>query len=256
MFDPDYDGPDLRSFLHNPAIHARMPRRQLEHLVALYDGEIRFTDQVVAEVLAALDRHGITEDTLLIVTADHGDEFFEHGDSGHTKTLYDEVVRVPLLVRWPRLLAAGRTVERPVSLIDVAPTVYDLTGVPPPPGIEGRSLVPLLLGHEAPPVPIYAHLAGRKWQSNWAMVRAGDEKYLQRLRAPHAELYDLATDPTEQNDRVADPGARPRRLALADTLSGWLQQQWGNHRTLGPDDHAIVIDRHNTERLRALGYVD
>lgn len=256
MFDTDYAGPDLRPFLDNPAIHSKMPRRQLEHLVALYDGEIRFTDQVVGEVLAALDRHGIARDTLLIVTADHGDEFFEHGDSGHTKTLYDEVIRVPLLVRWPRVVAAGRTVETPVSLVDVAPTVYDLTGVSPPLGMEGRSIAPLVLGRDAPPVPIYAHLTGRKRQNNWAMVRAGDDKYLQQLRLPHAELYDLAADPTERRNRFADPDARPRRLALADSLLGWLRQQWSNRQALRPDDQEIVIDRHNTERLRALGYVE
>jgi len=252
MFDPDYEGPDLRPFLDNPAIHRGMPKRHLEHLIALYDGEIRFTDDVLRQVVESLERSGIAEDTLLIVTADHGDEFFEHGDIGHSKTLYDEVTRIPLIVRWPRGIPGARSVGVPVSLVDLAPTIYELLGVEPPPGLEGESLVPLLVGIERPAKPIYAHLATRKRENNWAMVRAGSTKYLQHLGMPRAELYDLDADSLEQRNQFGSARGRP----LVDSLFAWLQQEWADYRELPRKDHQIVVDDRNTAKLRALGYVE
>jgi arylsulfatase A-like enzyme len=252
MFDADYEGPDLRPFLENPAIHANMPKRHLEHLIALYDGEIRFTDDVVRQVVESLERSGIGDDTLIIVTADHGDEFFEHGDIGHQKTLYDEVARVPLIIRWPRGIEAGRSIEVPVSLVDLAPTVYELLGLDAPPGLEGASLGPLLVGGERPARPIYAHLSTRKRRQNVAMVRAGNAKYLQHLGMPRAELYDLAVDAGEQRNQFSAARERP----LVDSLLAWLQQEWADYRHLPREEHQIVVDDHNTAKLRALGYVE
>ena len=252
MFDPDYEGPDLRPYLDNPAIHRGMPKRHLEHLIALYDGEIRFTDDVLRQVVESLERSGIADDTLLIVTADHGDEFFEHGDIGHTKTLYDEVTHIPLIVRWPRGIPGGRSIDVPVSLVDLAPTVYQILGLEPPPGLEGDSLVPLLVGGERPARPIYAHLATRKRENNWAMVRAGSTKYLQHLAMPRAELYDLDVDAHEGRNQFGAAPGRP----LVDSLFTWLQQEWMDYRRLPQKEHHIVVDEHNTAKLRALGYVE
>ena len=253
MFDADYQGPDLRPFLHNPAIRPGMPKRHLDHLIALYDGEIRFTDDVVREVIDSLDRLGIGQDTLLIITADHGDEFFEHGDVGHTRTLYEEVLRIPLIVRWPKGIPGGHTVDLPVSLVDLAPTVYELLGLDPPPGLEGQSLAPLLLGGQRAATPIYAHLTTRKRPNNWAMVRAGSQKYIQHLRMPRADLYDLNLDSLEQNSRLPSGESRP----LVDSLFTWLQQEWTDYRELSRNDNLdIVVDDSNTEKLRALGYIE
>ena len=252
MFDAQYEGPDLRPFLDNPAIHPGMPKRHLDHLIALYDGEIRFNDDVLREVVDSLDRLGIGQDTLLIITSDHGDEFFEHGDTGHTNTLYDEVIWIPLIVRWPKGIPGGRSVDLPVSLVDLAPTVYGLLGLDPPAGLEGRSLVPLLLGGQLPATPIYAHLTSRKRPNNWAMVRTGSLKYLQHLRMPRAELYDLNVDSLEQKSRLPSGESRP----LADSLFTWLQQEWEDYRELSRNGLDIVIDDSNTKKLRALGYIE
>ena len=102
MFDPDYSGTlDPRMMLRNASIRPGMPERDLQHLIALYDGEIRYTDDNLARLLAELDRVGRLDSALIVVTSDHGDEFFEHGQTGHQKTLYDEVLRIPLVIRWP-----------------------------------------------------------------------------------------------------------------------------------------------------------
>ena len=252
MFDPDYVGPDLRQFTRNPAIHAGMPRRHLEQLIALYDGEIRFTDRVVGEVIETIDRLGIGGRTLFIVTADHGEEFFEHGEKAHGRTLYDEVLLVPLLMRWPDGFAAGHVVDVPVSLVDLAPTIYDLVGVAPSPGLEGRSLVPLAFGEQSAPAPIYAHLFTPKRPIISAMIRSGNEKYLQDLHSPRAGFYELEADPGEHLNLVDEKRGR----VLAGPLLAWLRQQWSAHRELPSNESRIVIDSDNIDRLRALGYVD
>jgi len=123
-------------------------KRDLEHLVGLYEGELRWTDAEVGRLLARLDELGLTEDTLVVVTADHGEEFFEHGILGHRSTLYEEVVRVPLMLRLPGVLPAGERVHGLVSTIDVAATVLELAGLPPVAGSSSSSFVSLMRGEE------------------------------------------------------------------------------------------------------------
>ncbi len=253
MFDDDYVGPDLRRYSHNPAIHRNMPKRHLEHLIALYDGEIRLTDKMVGDVIDTIDRVGVGDDTLVIVTADHGEEFFEHGDRGHGTTLHEEVVRVPLLMRWPRGVAAGGAIETPVSVADLAPTIYDLTGVAAPDGMDGESLAAVMLGQPGTPHPVYAHLYARKRPIISAMVRAGAGKYVQDLHTPRAGLFDLGADPGEQHNGAGSADARP----LTTPLLGWLDQQWSAYRALPAEsDRRVTVDQDNIDQLRALGYVE
>lgn len=122
---------------------------------ALYDGEIRYTDDVLATFLAALETHGLDENTLVVLTADHGQHFGEHGTFGHGLTLWEPVLHVPLLLRGPDV-PAGARVGDPVGLIDVLPTVLELLGVSSPRDIQGRSLVPKLRGEALPSRFLYA----------------------------------------------------------------------------------------------------
>jgi arylsulfatase A-like enzyme len=152
-FDPDYSGTlDGRGYLGNTRIWdatANPPRRigerDLEHLIALYRGEIAWTDQVIGEIFDRLAEVGRLERALVVVTADHGEEFFEHQRRGHRQTLYDEVLRVPLLVR-PPAGAAAREVRAQVSLSDLMPTLLDYAGAETPDSVHGRSLRPAIEG--------------------------------------------------------------------------------------------------------------
>jgi arylsulfatase A-like enzyme len=103
----------------------------VEHLLALYDGEIRWVDEHVARLLAVVEELGVADQTAIIVTADHGDEFFEHGIKGHERTLYREVVQVPLIMR-VRGITRGIVVQTPISLADVPPTILDRMGTSSP----------------------------------------------------------------------------------------------------------------------------
>jgi hypothetical protein len=141
-FDPDYRGTFTgENCMGGPTVGTPDPKnpgallrtlgdRDLEHAFALYEGEVGWVDDHLGTILRALDRTGMASTTLVIVVADHGEEFFEHDGLGHRRTLYDEVVRVPMALRLPGVLPAGRTVTGPVSLTDLVPTVLDVLGLP------------------------------------------------------------------------------------------------------------------------------
>jgi arylsulfatase A-like enzyme len=107
--------------------------------VDLYDDEIRFNDHYFGELVERLEERGLYRDSMLVLTSDHGEEFGERGGSGHGFTLFEEVVRVPLVVKYPGNAGAGTSVEAPVSLLDVLPTVLATAGLPVPPGRRARS---------------------------------------------------------------------------------------------------------------------
>ena len=162
-FDPDYAGDmDGRDFIDNPRVSEQTPllanpkahkrvigERDLEHVRALYDGELSWTDEQLGRLLDELRESGELDDTLVVFLSDHGDEFFEHGNLGHRKNLYEESVQVPLVLRYPKALPQGKSVSGVVTLADVSATIYDLIGLEPVIETPSRSLVPLARGKES-----------------------------------------------------------------------------------------------------------
>lgn len=118
--------------------------RDLEHVYALYEGEVAWVDEHLGKILDALDRTGMAKHTLVVVMSDHGEEFFEHEGIGHRRTLYEEVVRIPLVLRLPEVLPSDAVVAGPVSLPDVLPTVLDVLGLPAVATPGGRSFLAAL----------------------------------------------------------------------------------------------------------------
>ena len=141
-FDPDYQGDiDGLDFIQNRLVadydverpggrNQVCSDRDLAHIRALYAGELAWTDNQIGRILEGLATHGFDTNTLVILTADHGDEFFEHGSLGHRLSLYEESVAVPLILRLPGRLPAGRRVKALASTIDILPTALDLAGLP------------------------------------------------------------------------------------------------------------------------------
>ena len=187
-----------------------------------YDGEIAFVDLEFGRILDALRRHGLEDDTLVILVADHGEELLDHGLIGHGANLFEEVVRVPLIVRFPDGAHAGRRLAAPVSLIDVAPTVLAVAGQQPLPGVEGRDLTALLDGDAGDwtdrELFLSLHLTGTP---NHLVrgVLSGSKKYLRRSRPAASEtLFDLDRDPGETRDLAAsEDESRSYFEALLDT---------------------------------------
>ncbi|MBK7642585.1 MAG: sulfatase-like hydrolase/transferase [Planctomycetes bacterium] len=158
-FDRDYTGDTNFSHLDsNPSIAKDMPARDRQHLVALYDGEIHFTDRNLAQILSNLSAQRTDRGRLLVITGDHGEEFFEHGNKGHQSSLYDELVRIPLIFNWPGHLQKDTLIRDQVRIIDIMPTLLAVAGVEQPPRMQGRNLWPLLTGKPLPEAPALLEL--------------------------------------------------------------------------------------------------
>ncbi|MBX3025602.1 sulfatase [bacterium] len=211
-------------------------------LIAETDGRLGALLQTLRDVEA--DGH-----TIVIVTSDHGEGLDEHDQRGHSCQLraYEELVRVPLLVRDPRR-PGPRRVKTPVSLIDLAPTVLALLDLAPPPWMRGHVLPGLGLAHPDPPPPVVV-LCDRQMA-----LRDGRDKLIATYGAAESdELYDLAADPLERRNRAAaEPVALDTLRALAERA--WQPSQFKAAPDAKPVDET-TLDPAARERLRALGYV-
>jgi arylsulfatase A-like enzyme len=215
--------------------------------IAAYDSEIAYMDSVLKDLYAAM---GWERDTILIVTADHGEEFGDHRGEGHGKTLYSEMLHVPLLVRYPERFPARRIIE-PVGLIDVLPTLRELTRSAPEPRDEGLSLVPLLRGAPIDPErrSLFAHLLRRDQGGRLLhSARRGPWKYIEGSSGERL-LFNLATDPRESAN-VVERGA-----IVAERLQATLREFVRTARKLSGRPIIIPPDPETIEHLRALGYV-
>jgi arylsulfatase A-like enzyme len=249
MFDEDYDGTlDLTGFMHNPAIEADMDPRDLRHLLAHYDGGIRWIDTQLGRLFAALREREPQERILISLVADHGDEFFEHGAKGHYRTLYEESLRVPWILRLPGVVPPGGVVSGPVALDDVATTLIALAGLPPLPEATGRDLSRWVTGAAAGPIPgavllsLYPKVA----------LRGPDWKVILDTKSGDAEAFDLTRDPGEQDPTRPTAGSTRVQEVLGrlqDALDHAARLSWS-----GTAD--VSLDDKTQDQLRALGYLE
>jgi arylsulfatase A-like enzyme/Flp pilus assembly protein TadD len=210
----------------------------------LYDGEIAFMDRAVGEVLEAARSKGAP--VLIVAAGDHGEGLGDHGERAHGVLLYQATQHVPLILSGPGV-PAGRVVSTNVGLIDVAPTILDLLGLPPLPEADGRSLRPLLRGRAMPEAAYEMESYFGRFAYGWAPIRALMRGPMKYIEAPRPEFYDLAADPSEARNvlesRTSD--AQPLARALHDVTSGDSPRQ-------NPVDPDLAEQR---DRLAALGYV-
>jgi len=178
-------------------------------LMEKYDYEIAFTDMWVKKLLDALKEAGLDRDTAVVIMADHGEAFGEHKNYFHGQDLFDEQLRVPLVIAVPG--KASRTIEADAALVDVAPTLLDLVGVPAPPAMRGRSLLPYLDGQapaDAAPHDVFAELLpATAWPHHATMLVEGAHKLIHRVSDRRWELYDLRRDPGEKTNLADAPAA-------------------------------------------------
>jgi arylsulfatase A-like enzyme/Flp pilus assembly protein TadD len=210
-----------------------------------YDGEIAFVDAEIGRLLGALRERWGDAGLLVIATSDHGESLGEHGELTHGYSLYDATQRVPLLISGPGL-AAGRTVEEPVSLADVAPTILALAGAPPLAGASGRDLGPELRGSARRAEGVYLETLATQLDFGWSPLLALRTDRWKLVRAPRPELYDVAQDPGETRDLAA---ARPE---LVRELDAQLERRVAAGAV---DPVAVVLDAATRDELQALGYV-
>ncbi len=221
--------------------------------VDLYDATIRETDDRVGLILHALEESGLADETLVVLVADHGEEFYDHGAVGHGHTLYEELIHVPLVLAGPGI-PAGKRLSVPVENIDLLPTLAGLLWEEELPSAQGRDLRRLLRGgsetasgglvfseHGARPGEFCAAIDGR-----WKLIVnvAGDT----------VELYDLSSDPGEQTNLAKDPGqhARVQRLLAAVNAYVTANIEESANYELAP---GVETPEALLRQLRALGYI-
>jgi arylsulfatase A-like enzyme len=250
MFDPDYRGTMTGRILDDDAtLSPDIPARDLQHLIALYDGEIRFTDDTLRNIFELLDRRGRFAEALIVITADHGEEFFDHGGIGHGKTLFDEMIRVPLIIRWPGQIPAGLEIEDQVRLVDLMPTLLALAGAPKPTESQGRDVSPLLRGEEMPPESALSELL--IYDPGHRALRSNREKLITEKTGDR--YYDLVADSHEQNPQTAD---QTNASGIKRQLNAIVSRAQLLRTRLGRDnDQETTIDPMLCRRLRALGYL-
>ncbi|MDH3745300.1 MAG: sulfatase, partial [Acidobacteriota bacterium] len=234
-----------------------------DYVRALYDGDIAYTDRQLGELFERLETSGSLEQTIIVVTSDHGEQFWEHGTWRHGQTLYDHQLLVPLILHLPRSLREGLGIDGTgvindqVRLIDVYPTLLDLLGIELEKETQGRSLVPLLLGQSLPPVDAIAESLNVDNKESKA-VRSPAHKFIRtRSSRPGAtapwgadELYDLHLDPKESRNLATEQAERA--ALLSDHLESLTEGAWGRKEHLlerGP------LDPDLEKRLKALGYL-
>jgi len=169
--------------------------RDKERIEALHDGEISYHDEFFGRFLAKLEALGLDENTIVVVTSDHGEEFQEHGSWGHGHSVYQELLGVPLLFRWPGAIPADLRVDPVVSTMDIGPTVLEATGVPIPSDFEGRSLLGFMRG-DWPPAP---YVAFSDFLDHRRVIRGGDWKLIIRGNLTQV-IFDLGNDYWEQTE--------------------------------------------------------
>ena len=229
---------------------------------ALYDGGIRFTDAFLGRLLDDLGRLGLAERTLVVLTSDHGEEFADHDPSrfydAHCQTVYDEVIRVPLVLRLPGRIPGGRVVDAPVELVDVAPTILDVLGIDVPGAMEGKSLLALAAGrggeHKQWTLseatcsdPETKALRGRTLKYIAAYQSRGDEHAGVPGPRVAESVFDLLRDSGETRNL-------PDHLRLEE-MRGILEQRASALERKGLRGGEAPVSEEVLERLRGLGYV-
>ncbi len=235
----------------------------ISHGSDLYDADIRANDDQMKILWDKLKEDGWGDDFIFVFTSDHGEEFFDHGGTCHGYSLYDEMIRVPLMIYAPGLLPGGKKITTPVRSLDIYPTICDLLGVDAPDDLEGESLVPLIRGSAkaSDRLILSEHredaAARRIGQGSGVLVsvRQGRWKFIlnqtssQLIERPRFELYDLDADPEETTN------LSEQHPEVVKELEAEVIDFISEHREDASIDDWRQIDEKVLAQLRALGYI-
>ena len=218
--------------------------RDIQHLIDLYDDEIRYFDGQLRNLFEPWKENGLIDRSLVVVTADHGEEFLEHNQVGHCRGVWDTLTRVPLIVRVPGKIEGARRIDAPVQLVDVVPTLLDALGIASADlAAEGVSLSGVMRGE--PQARQYAYTDQGRYRATddgqWQLIFNGE--------ASTATLFNVVSDPLAQRDLFSSSEAEVERLSSA--LNRWLKDT-GQALNF---DAALAAAKAKEEELRALGYL-
>ena len=258
------------------AVSASGDRRRMGYLgrvdepespMALYAGEMSYLDEHIGRLLDGLASRGILENAIVVITGDHGEAFWEHGDHwNHGLWVYDTTVRVPLIFHVPGNegpLGAGTIVDEGVSTIDVVPTLLDLLHLESPKRVEGQSLVAALEGRPLDRGAVFSQatqpIGMPDIEGQWGnlhkprCVRDGRWKFVHAPYNDYEELYDLEADPDERTNLLLEPDPPADILAVRDRLKDELTE-WARTARVSPSHLNPAQFEESMKRLKSLGY--
>jgi arylsulfatase A-like enzyme/predicted Zn-dependent protease len=197
-----------------------------------YDGEIAYADEIVGRLIQYLKKHQLYDRSTILLLSDHGEGLGDHGEQEHGLFLYDEAIRVPLIVKQESNAGAGRRIPDLVQHVDIVPTILELAKAPVPSNLQGRSLKPLLEGTgRLRERPVYSEALYAHYRLGWSELIALTDSQYQYIKAPREELYDLLEDP-DQRINLAVQSLEPERVAqpldVLKRLSTTLAELLGN----------------------------
>ena len=239
--------PAFLLFLHLYEPHAPYQPPDPYRELAPYDGEIAYADAIVGQLLTALRARGWYDAATVVLLSDHGEGLGDHGEEEHGLFLYEEAIRVPLIIKMPRT-RKGTRVATVVQHVDLLPTLLDVAGVAVPQDLPGRSLRPLLESASADEWPersVYSEALFGRYQFGWSEIFSLTDARYRFIQAPRPELYDLESDPRERQNLVT------AKSQTARAMGGALSQLRGSGAVTEPTPVAPDVQ----ERLSALGYV-
>ncbi len=250
------------------------PPAYLAHERDWYDGSIRGLDAEMARLFERLRFLGLDRDVAVVFLSDHGEEFHEHGRMWHGQSVYGEMMHVPFLIRWPAGLPSGKVIDEPVQLVEVMPTLLELSGLPAPLGMQGQSLLPLLR-HDRDDRGDHDGASGRPWKrrpvimekqpqgqpgfpgsaQSFAIIDGGWKLIHNTIRPPGRPEYELYEYPKDRFDSNNVAGRHPAVVErLAKALGGWRSRAAAAR--LKPDTETTKsLSAEELQRLRSLGYV-
>jgi arylsulfatase A-like enzyme len=231
----------------------KLTKVDAEHLIDLYDASIKQMDFMLAQLFKYLEKQKLADNTVVIVTSDHGEELFDHGGVLHSQTQYEELVHIPLIIRGPGIPQSKR-IKQIVSLVDFMPTILSLAGVDAPASLDGTNLCPLWQDSNArlPQRHLFAEASKTTipekivlWHDIKRAVRHPRYKLHYDKLTKKAELYDLQDDPLETNDVASN------HTVLVDSMFSQLKKFMGTSRKT--EVHPLSPEE--VQRLKSLGYL-
>jgi len=261
-----HDFPYTGRLLPSPKVFRAITKNKLKvneddirHFIALYDGGIRYTDAMIGEFLTYLQNSGIMNQSLIIITSDHGEEFMEHGQFGHKQLHYRPMLQVPLIIHIPNYPKKEIRIQELVQSIDLLPTILDIVDLPAFPEAQGRNLFPLIKRHKSrlrrslwKVFHPFAKQPNISFSENiqidqWSIIN-NDYQMITNFKTSSVQLFNLKADPMGKMDRAKDHG----------DITGQLFSKWEElHGTKSNNSLSLInLDEETSKQLEALGYVD
>ena len=229
-------------------------REDKEYIRALYDAEVSYLDQKIGEILSEIEKLGIKEKTIIILTSDHGEEFWDHGDYYHGQSLYDELIKVPLIIKSPTL-PKGKRINHITRLIDVIPTIREILHLPKTEKLQGHSLIKIIKNKIKKYHPAFSE--ENYYYEDRKSIRTQEYKLILGMDTGKIELYDIINDPYEKED------ISTKKAKIAQKLTQQLLQIVAENKNYAAKFSSKIILEEEKEkmldlkkRLKALGYIE